>query len=73
MKRKRFLLELAKKILSQYGDQISQIVLVFPSRRSSVFFFDELSQLIDKPIWLPQVFSIDDLSNAAKKVVELSE
>ena len=61
MKRKRFLLELAKKILSQYGDQISQIVLVFPSRRSSVFFFDELSQLIDKPIWLPQVFSIDDL------------
>ena len=55
-----FLLKISKILFSKYRSKLSELVIVFPSRRSSSFFFEELSKLIESPIWLPSTYSIDD-------------
>ena len=56
-----FLAEVAEKLYERYGDEISSLTLVFPSRRARLFFSDALSELITKPIWQPQYISMDDI------------
>ena len=58
--RENFLFNIAQKLLDKYKDNLSNVVIVLPSRRSSLFLSSELSKLISKPIWLPSFFSIDD-------------
>jgi hypothetical protein len=60
---KKFLHKMASQLFSKYGDDLSELVIVFPSRRSHVFFSQELSKLINLPIWLPRFYSIDDFIN----------
>ncbi len=58
---KRFLYRISKKLFSEYGNDLSNITVVFPSRRAHIFFTEELSSLINNPIWLPKFYSIEDL------------
>ena len=55
-----FLQEVAQNIYTKYGNDLQHIQLVFPNRRAGLFFRKHLSQLIDKPIWSPQILSIED-------------
>jgi CRISPR/Cas system-associated exonuclease Cas4 (RecB family) len=55
-----FLGELAQSVIERYSDQLSEVQLVFPNRRAGVFFRKELGKLIDKPIWLPKIYSMED-------------
>ena len=63
-----FLSEVAQKLYSRYGEDISSLTLVFPSRRARLFFSDSLSEIIDKPIWQPSYISIDDLMHEASSI-----
>ncbi len=56
-----FLSEVATNLYRQYGDAISSLTLVFPSRRARLFFSDALAQIVDKPIWQPSYISMDDI------------
>ena len=56
----RFLYKIANELFSKHGNDLSNILVVFPSRRAHIFFTDELSNLIDQPIWLPKFYSIED-------------
>ena len=56
-----FLSEVAEKLYNKYGDKISSLTLVFPSRRARLFFSDALAKIIDKPIWQPSYISMDDI------------
>ena len=56
-----FLSEVAEKLYDKYGDEISSLTLVFPSRRARLFFSDALSNIISKPIWQPSYMSMDDI------------
>ena len=56
-----FLSEVAEKLYNKYGDKISSLTLVFPSRRARLFFSDALAKVIDKPIWQPSYISMDDI------------
>jgi CRISPR/Cas system-associated exonuclease Cas4 (RecB family) len=56
-----FLQSVANNLYSTYGDEISFLTLVFPSRRSQLFFSDELATLIDKPVWSPAYTSLDEI------------
>lgn len=60
-----FLAEVAHKVYGQYGDEVSSLTLVFPSRRARLFFSNALAQIIDKPIWQPQYISMDDVMKEA--------
>lgn len=55
-----FLKETASAILKDYKD-LHNLVLVLPNRRAGLFFAQHLGQLIDKPTWMPQVKTIEDL------------
>ena len=63
-----FLSEVAQKLFSRYGEEISSLTLVFPSRRARLFFSDALSCIISKPIWQPNYISIDDLMHEASSI-----
>ncbi|MFW5835731.1 MAG: PD-(D/E)XK nuclease family protein, partial [bacterium] len=56
-----FLQNTAKYLYGKYGDKLSDCALVFPNRRAGLFFTRYLSSLIDKPVWLPGMFTIADL------------
>jgi RecB family exonuclease len=55
-----FLDKLAKHLYSTHGNNFSRICLVFPSRRAGLFFKQYVSRIIDKPIWLPDIYALED-------------
>lgn len=55
-----FLKDTASSILREYKD-LHNLVLVLPNRRAGLFFTRHLGQLIEKPTWMPQVKTIEDL------------
>lgn len=56
-----FLKLTAQYLIEDFGSEISNINLVFPNRRASLFFNKYLSELIDEPIWQPNIVTISDL------------
>ncbi len=67
-----FLDKLAKHLLETHGENFSRICLVFPSRRAALFFKQYVSRLIDKPIWLPDIYALEDFV-VAKSGLTLSD
>lgn len=59
-----FLQIVAKNLYANHGDAISELTLVFPNRRASLFFNHYLGQTINKPIWQPSVTTISELMYA---------
>lgn len=55
-----FLDKLAKHLYSAHGDNFSRVCLVFPSRRAGLFFKQYVARIIDKPIWLPDIYALED-------------
>jgi len=55
-----FLDKLANHLYSSHGANFSRICLVFPSRRAGLFFKQYVSRIIDKPIWLPDIYALED-------------
>ncbi|MDR1225579.1 MAG: PD-(D/E)XK nuclease family protein [Prevotellaceae bacterium] len=75
-----FLQQVAHSLHQRYGDGISNLTLVFPSRRARLYFAHYLSLYITKPLWQPQAVSIDEvfasisglrIANSYKLVAEL--
>lgn len=56
-----FLEILAGEILKIHSEKLSELCIVFPSRRAGVFFKRMLSEKISKPLWAPAVIGIQDL------------
>lgn len=56
-----FLKHIATDLYSRYGENISDLCIVFPNRRASLYFKKYLSELADKPIWSPTTTTINEL------------
>ena len=56
-----FIEEVALRLYEKYGDEISSLNLVLPSKRARLFFAEALSKVAVKPLWEPEYASIDDL------------
>lgn len=56
-----FLAQVAADLLQKYGNDLSQVTVVFPNRRARLFFNDYLCKVTDKPIWAPVYASLDEL------------
>ncbi|MHC1704941.1 MAG: PD-(D/E)XK nuclease family protein [Tenuifilaceae bacterium] len=56
-----FLKLVADNLYKEFGKDISNLNLVFPSRRASVFFSKYLSESLDIPIWQPPTITISEL------------
>ncbi|MFT7033640.1 MAG: hypothetical protein ACJA2S_002148 [Cyclobacteriaceae bacterium] len=60
MKNQSFLESLAQKCYEEYGRNADRLTVVFPNRRAGLFFRKHLGKLTDKPIWSPQITSLED-------------
>lgn len=57
---KSFLQQAAEYIYTKYPENISQICIVLPTRRASVYFKNALAQIAVEGIWSPEVSSMED-------------
>jgi CRISPR/Cas system-associated exonuclease Cas4 (RecB family) len=57
----KFLLSVASYLLDKFQNDLSEVTVVFPNRRAGLFFQKYLSQLVDKPLFSPQILTITEL------------
>jgi len=55
-----FIEEVALRLYEKYGDDISSLNVVLPSKRARLFFAEALANVALQPIWEPNYTSIDD-------------
>jgi len=63
-----FLKHIATDLYSRYGATISELCIVFPNRRASLYFKKYLSELTDKPLWSPESITINELMQDISKL-----
>lgn len=65
---KPFLKIVARDLLEKYGNNMSDIIVVFPNKRASLFMNRYFAQQSDKPIWAPRYVTISDLFRKHSKL-----
>ena len=55
-----FLNKVASHIYQNYGSDTSELCVVLPNRRASLFLKKYLAENYTKPIWAPEIYSIED-------------
>jgi ATP-dependent helicase/nuclease subunit B len=65
---KSFLHQAAEYIYHKYPENISQICVVLPTRRASIYFKNALAQVATEGIWSPEVSSMEDFICRLAKV-----
>ena len=65
----QFLKLVAQDILKRFHNDLSDVVLVFPNIRSSIFFDKYISQISDEPIFSPKY---EDLQSLFSKATSLT-
>ncbi len=56
---KTFIAEVAERVVAE-NEQLDNTIVIFPNRRAGLFFRKELAKLIDRPVFMPEVFSLED-------------
>ena len=57
---KSFLYRIAEKYYQTYGNEIHGFSFVFPNRRAGLFFQKYLTQVVQQPIFSPEIMTIND-------------
>lgn len=55
-----FHFDLAVSLKARFGEKISGICLIFPTRRAKLFFGQALHQVYQSSLWLPEIYAIED-------------
>jgi hypothetical protein len=58
---KPFLYQVVSRIYAEYGVAIGEYTFVFPNRRAGLFFRKYLAEIADKPLFAPDILTINDL------------
>lgn len=61
--------ELAQALLKRHSNDLSELVVLFPSLRARAFFNDALNELVDRPIWQPSWSTIDEIMERGSGLV----
>lgn len=56
-----FLYSVTDFLYKKHQQNISEFTIVFPNRRAGVFFTKYLSEIANKTMWMPQIFTINEL------------
>ena len=62
-----FLYRIAKTYYSEFSETISDLTFVFPNRRAGLFFQRYISEIADKPIFSPEIVTINDCFASASQ------
>lgn len=57
----KYLKQVASYLYKKKGDTLTQTTIVFPNRRSGLFFQKYLSSILEHPIFSPEIITISDL------------
>ncbi|MBR9832804.1 hypothetical protein GYB57_11710 [bacterium] len=55
-----FLYQTAEYVLNEQKDQVADSVIILPNRRAALFLKKHFGQLIENPIWSPQIISAEE-------------
>lgn len=55
-----FLHLLARDLIQKYNGRFSDLTIIFPNKRAGLFLADELSRLIDRPVWMPEISTLSE-------------
>ncbi len=55
-----FLDHIAKSVIANYPDSLSNTIIVLPNKRAKIFLIDALRKRVNKPVFLPEIVSIED-------------
>ncbi|HEY6161940.1 MAG TPA: PD-(D/E)XK nuclease family protein [Bacteroidia bacterium] len=55
-----FLARVADHVISRYADHTGELCIVLPNRRAGLFLRQHLAKRVEKTIWAPVIFSIED-------------
>lgn len=61
--------ELAQTLLRRHSNDLSELVVLFPSLRARAFFNDALNELVDSPLWQPSWSTIDEIMECGSGLV----
>ncbi len=56
-----FLKNVSKNLLDRFGNNLSNVTVVFPGKRARLFMNQYLTELSDSPVWAPHYQTIDEL------------
>lgn len=56
-----FLKEVAKDLIRRFGNNLSQVHVVFPGKRAKLFLNQYLIEESERPVWAPRYSTIDEL------------
>ena len=59
-----FLERIAKLLYEEYGDNIRNHCLVFPNRRAGLYFMKYFAARIQKPVWAPAIYTVNEFFNS---------
>jgi len=62
-----FLYRIAQAYYSEFSESISNLTFVFPNRRAGLFFQRYISQIAAKPIFSPEILTINDCFSLASQ------
>lgn len=68
--KEKFLYRTAESILQVDRKELSQTLVILPGRRAARFLYKYMTEIADEPIFLPDVYSIDEICK--KNVIGLS-
>lgn len=60
-----FLEHVAQSLLQKYGSNLSQVTVVFPGKRASLFLNQALAEQSSSPVWAPRYQTISELFQRA--------
>lgn len=66
---KSFLEYIAEDIIAKHGTDFSDVTIVFPNKRASLFMSEILAMKAGRPIWSPAYITISDLFRSQTKTV----
>ncbi len=55
-----FLALLARDLMSRHRGNFKEVTVVFPNKRAGLFLAEELSRLVDRPIWMPEIVTLNE-------------
>jgi len=56
-----FLENIARSLYKEFGNTLNRHCLVFPNRRAGLYLMKYLAVRIQKPVWVPAIYTVNDL------------
>ena len=68
-----FLKEVTTEIFVNHNGGFDNVAVVFPNKRAGLYFKDYISEIIDKPIFLPEIFTVDEIIAKFSNLVAIDD